>query len=896
MRLKQEQCHLPIRRCVAGFFKLIFAGIILATTAGPALSQSSLSGQVSDEELEEVLEKATVYIQGSPLNTMTDRHGTFHLKYLGGFYQLEAIYPGFHSEFYNVSLFSGIYTPMGAIRLEPKAIGRPAQRDLASLVRVNQHPGTTKNFSLLELMDQSGSTDLNELFLPEPSFYILENGGGYGRSELTVRGFGPDQTGVVFNGISLNDPETGRMNTPLYSGMSDWAGQLQLSRGPASGKQSQLGYGGLINLLPLMPQKDFGVSLSANMGHDGYVKTAATVHTGKNEKDLAAVLKIDRSSGDGFADQTGFKAYGLYLNMYKEFGHRHSLFLTATLKTWQSDLRNRPDSILVYGRQGFTYNNSWGLRQDQPESRARSFGVNPMIILSHNWHLRVNTRLVSQLYAALNRSAESFPEGRINGMSAYDIPRDDRDLIPFDLIENWNRGMSVDLFGESRQANPSGRYINTETEGLSLLAATTKSSRLGLQSQLIHHFDKQTRMAVAFDAEQYRASHAGAVMTVWGADGFLTSRNVNDPEGRTAEHYLKQSFFPKINKADKVSANYDALIRKAGISGKIQNSGRKTYTYAEGAASVNAYRREDHFSYLANDDRKTTDWAGQLGFRLATGLIYRLNEQHSFGLNSSAQASQARFELVFPSVNNWKNADAGPENLYHAELGYRFSREKIFVSLKGYAMYLQNHAWIQRSYLDDDQQFAFIHDVDQFHRGLELSSKLYYLRRFILHANGSAGNWTYWSDAKSNLYGYGNELLSNRTLPLSDYKVANAPQVSFYVKNEMKLVKGLFVNLNYYYADKRYAPLLLNDFDETDATLPGQLKLERYDRLGAGGSFFRELRNKNTLHLSLDIQNLLNNEYINQIFTNESRDEQILSNQVLFGNGRSWRLGLTYSF
>ncbi len=874
---------------------IVFIIILVVIVSNRGMAQSTLTGQVTDEEFKETLEKAIIQIRGTPVYTTTNREGKFKLKLPPGFYQLEAIYPGIYSEYYNVSTYDGILTPMGAIRLAPKAFGRPQQRNIAAFVNTDQFPAVVKNFRTPELMNQSGSEDFNELFMYEPSAYLLENGGSYGRSELSFRGFDPGQTNIVFNGISLNNPETGAANPMLYTGLSDWAGQVQFSAGPSSGKQSGLGYGGLINVIPFMPQDKFNVSVSANFGYNNYLKTSATIHSGKSEKNFASVLKIDRTAGDGFADQTGYEAYGLYLNLYKEINHMHSVFLTGVMKSWKANQRNRPDSLLTFGRQDFTYNRSWGLLDGTPVNLVHDFGLNPLAILSHHWHLRVNTRLVSQLYGELNNSAQTFPSGSVNGLLPAELPTDDRGQANLDSIYAWNRGQAVAQFGDVRVASENGRFINSEQDGVSLLAGVNKSWRVGFQSQLIHDFNKQTRLFVAVDGEQYEARHFGTVMDNWGADGFTTFADVNSPDGVDVQELLQAGFLPNVNKASKASFDYKTGIRKAGFSGKVQTFGNRAFWYMEGAASLRQVHRQDYFSYASDDPAKSSDWVSHLGYRFSTGLTYRLHEHHSLRFNSSVNAVQPNFQLIFPVGNNWKNPDVANENLYNAELSYVISGGKVYLAAKGYGSLLKNHSWIQRYQLENDEQFAFIYDADQLRYGAELSSQLYYYRRFVLYANGSWGKWTYQSDAKSKTYGSDQQLTNEASLPLKGYYIDNAPQLSFYVKNEMRLGKGFFINLNYYRAYNRYAPIMLHDFDQANSQ-PEQLKLEWYDRLGAGASFFRELRKKRTIHVSVDVRNLLNNEFINQIFTNYTSEAEILNNQVHFGKGQTWRAGLTYSF
>ena len=858
-------------------------------------AQAFLTGHVTDEEFAEDLEKAIIQIRKTRAYTVTNITGKFKMRLPATDYQVEAVYPGFYSEYYNISGYDGIHSPMGAVRLTPKYVGRPQQRNIASLVDTKQHPTYSKDYPFTRLMDQSGSTDFNEFFLSEPSAYLLENGGGYGTSELSFRGFSHMQTNVVFNGISLNNPETGSTNSPLYAGMSDWAGQVQLTTGLASGKQSQLGYGGLINILPFMPYDKLGASVSVDAGNYKYLKTTATIHSGISENNFASVLKIDRTAGDGFADQTGFESYGLYLNLYKEFTHMHSLLFTAVMKSWQANQRKQPPSILQTTAKGFDYNNSWGLLDDNPQNLNKSFGINPMAILTHHWHLRVNTRIVSQLFAELNNSAESYASGYINGINQYELPRDNKGLALLDTLSNWNQGQDMPILGSIRTANTEGQYINTELEGYSVLADASKAFRFGIQSQLLHDFNKRTSLQLSIDAEKYQSKHFGTVVDLYNADGYISYADNNNPTGIEVSNLLEPSFLPKINQADRVSSNYMANIFKAGISGKVHTTGDRTYWYIEAASSIRSFNREDYFSYLEGSGLQSSKWVNKIGFRLSSGLTYHLHEHHSLRFNSSVSSSPPPFSQVFPTATNWVNEDATPEELASAELAYVVSGGIVSMSLKGYAMYLQNHSWMQRSSLEDDEQFAIIYDVNQFHYGAEISSQLVYLGRFNLQASASWGNWEYQSDAKAKTYGVDNELLNEQYIPLSGYKISNAPQLSFYVKNEMRLRKGLFINVSYYRAYNRFAPMLIHNFDDT-TTLPEQLKLEWYDRTGFGGSYFKETRKGRTIQLSFDIQNVLNSEFINQIFTNYTDTTEFLDNQAFFGNGQTWRIGLTYSY
>ncbi|PTN09016.1 TonB-dependent receptor plug domain-containing protein [Mangrovibacterium marinum] len=835
-----------------------------------------VDGRVTEEDFQEPLAKATIQLRGTGIYTVTNRFGYYRMKLPPADFMVEAIHPGIYSEFYNMSTYEGIFTPMGAVRLEPTAVGRKEQRDIAARIAIAKHPAATQNSSAFDLLKQAGSVEFNHLLSNQPSVYLLENGSGYGSSEIRVRGFSANQNQIVFNGVSLNNPETGSMNSPLYPGLNDWASDVQFTTGVASGKQSELGQTGLINVLPLMPQKKFGVNVLGATGLNGYLKTAATIHSGYNKRNLAFALKLDRSSGDGLADYTGFTSYGMLFNLYKAFNHRHSILLTNATKSWQSDQRSRPDSISKFAQYGIEHNSNWGFLNNKEQGWNGNFGFTNLAILTHNWHKQVHSRLVSQLYLEFTNSVQTHPSGTMNGLSPYQLPPSTAGLVDFDTISQYNDGRT-----------------NSETEGITILAAATRSLRWGMQSQYLHEFNKQTKGFIQIDFESYRGRHFGTVNNLLGAAGFTSQADLNGTTGNV-EKLLASAFLPKTGKADKADHSYEALIRKVGASLNLEHTGNKTFSYLEAAFFVKSQQRTDHFNYLSSDPLAKTDAVNKMGWRLASGITYRINEFNSFRLNAGASASPARFNILFPSANNRENPEAENRNLYSGDLAYVLSSGRFYIALRGYAMYQQNQSNIQRLMLNTEESFALINGLEQFHRGLEFNSQITYLRRHNFYLAISYAKWTYQKSATASVYDNANQLLSRLQMPMKGYNTDNCPPVSMYVKNEFNILKGLEVNINYYRAFKSYAPLLVHDFDETDS--PEQIKLPSFDRLGAGINYYHEFRNKRSISVFGEVHNFLNNEYINAIYTNISSPEAYAQNLAHYGSPMSWNVGLSFNF
>lgn len=879
----------------AGWIKLSLAGVaVLMTLQAEAIrlpwfgkkhapkvkeqkeQPAVIDGRVTEEEFEEPLEKAIVQIRGSAIYTLTNRFGYFRMELPPAFFELEAIHPGVYSEFYNVTTYDRILTPIGAVRLEPVSVGRLAQRDLSARVNPVQHPGPVRNTPVFDMLSQAGSTNFNELFSRQPSVYLVENGGGYNASEIRVRGFAANQNQVVFNGISLNDPETGAMNTALYPGLNDWAQQVQFSSGMVSAKQSEAGQTGLINVLPVMPAKKAGAGVLASYGEGGYLKTAATVHSGMSRRRLAFALKLDRAAGDGVPDFTGFESYGLCINLYKEYSHMHRFIVTSVLRTWQADGRSRPDSVARIARLGVDHNSQWGFANGVETGWNGSFGLASLNMLTHYWHLRVNTRLVSQLYAEFGNSAQTAPQGFLGNLSPAELLPTDRGLIDFEAISTYNSGKTV-----------------SENDGISIRADVTRSTRFGFQTQLIRDFSKETRLAVSADAEQYEADHFGALNNLLGASAFVSEADVNST-GTAVSRLLVAGFLPQSGQADRVGHNYRSVVRRAGVAAKLQTSGNRAFAYTEGAFWVKSLKREDRFNYSATSATGNSAQVSQVGWRFAGGLTYRLSEAHSVRATAGASGSPARFDVVFPAGNNWQNKTTSTQNLYGSDLAWVVNSGHLFLSVGGYAMYLDGRSDIQRLGLAAGESYAVITGISQFHRGIEFNSQLTYLRRCNLHLSASLGKWTFAGDAQAAIYDAARQLTGQLTLALNGFDTDNCAPVSLYAKHEINLLKGLEMNVNYYRSFGTYAPLPVHQFD--GGQIPAQVKLPAFDRLGAGLNYYHEFGRNRALNVFADVQNLLGSQYINQLFTNSGGTANFGNNLALYGTAMSWRAGFCFSF
>ena len=856
-----------------------------------------ISGYVVDDEFSEPLEKAVVTIPGTLISVLTDQQGEFKMKLVGGSYSIKVNCPGYFEKFYNVSVSNDIFTPMFIIKLKANATGGEMQRIITTYESKKQFPQSVENFSTWQVTEQSGHQEFNEMLRSIPSVNLLYNGSGFNDSGIGFRGNDATRTSYTLNGILLNNPETGLLGSSIRSGLTDWAGQIQVTSGQAANLQSQTSSGGLVNVLSFAPHEKAGADLSIIYGNEGFLKTSATVHSGHSRKGLASSLQISRISGDGLVQNTAFSQYGVFLNVQKEFNQFHALVLNVNGVIQQHD-RNFSDSIGSYNRYGTKYNQQWGFLNKKPLSVSTNYGRSPLISLTHYWHPRVKIYITTQIFAQFDRSAQLSLQGKPISFPADSISRDGNGHLMFDQILGWNEGQNVAGMGIFRLPDTSGKFINSESAGITVLSAINSDTRLGWRTIIAQKINKQTDVSGSINLEDYRANHFGAVNNLLGANGYTSYSDVNRTDGFPVENLFRYKFLTKYNSADKTGYNYQSGIQTGGVSMRLNYHYERFLWYLAGSASMQNIFRTDQFNYLTTDTGKKTESGLLPGGNAQTGFSIKLWKYHFVHLRASYGSYQPLFTTLYPSGNNWRNEGAKNEQVFDAEFGYTIFSRRLKVEALAYRSQISNRSVVRYANLNAGDAFGLINGLAEVHQGVELKSSYKLTKNFQINLNGSLGDWKYTKDVQSTLYDVNKEITGKNELWLNGLRIANAPQLSLFAEAEYRWMHNFYFRLNYYRAEQNYAPFGLYDFKNLASRSDyKQTLIPKYDLIGVSGNYLVKFKKSLTLNLIFGGQNLLDTEYIEQSSTNIAAGKaKYTSNQVYYGMGRTWFVGMKVQF
>ena len=174
----------------------------------------------------------------------------------------------------------------------------------------------------------------------------------------------------------------------------------------------------------------------------------------------------------------------------------------------------------------------------------------------------------------------------------------------------------------------------------------------------------------------------------------------------------------------------------------------------------------------------------------------------------------------------------------------------------------------------------------------------------------SRGEWQYSGNPLGTVFDDGQNKVGEATIILDGVKVSDAAQTTWRLGATVEPVQNLFFDTSWYHADNLYAQFNVLDFqDENSDGEPDsggyQLKLPAYDLIDAGLSYrFTLGKDKDKyLNLRLNVNNVFNEIYISESTSNreaQAGDETWngvnVANNVFWGFGRTWNMGLRYRF
>ena len=292
--------------------------------------------------------------------------------------------------------------------------------DVIDIAKVRETPVAVSTISPSDISLKVGNLEFPEIMNNTPGVYATKQGGGYGDSRISLRGFDQRNTSFLINGQPVNDMENGWVYWSNWQGLTDVASGIQIQRGLGASRLAVPSVGGTVSIFTKVAQNKEGGTVTAGVGNDGYLKTGVSYNTGRDEKGWASSFLISRWMGNGYVYNTQGEGYTYFAAVaYDPKGSSHSLnfsFLGAGQWHHQRDAWVSLRDYDYFGEGGMAlndgaidprWNSNGGMMtidgEKQEFSMRRNFYNKPLATLNWDWDINSDLKL-SYLCIRLCRS------------------------------------------------------------------------------------------------------------------------------------------------------------------------------------------------------------------------------------------------------------------------------------------------------------------------------------------------------------------------------------------------------------------------------------------------------------------------------------------------------------
>ncbi|GAA4116696.1 TonB-dependent receptor [Aquimarina addita] len=858
--------------------------VFLFAAASIGYAQGTVTGTIYDASTNGPLPGANIVELGTSNGASSDFDGKFSIKTNNATGKINITYVGFGSRNIAFDVTNGDQD-LGIINLsldnslEEIIIVGTGIVDLAEDRKTPIAVSTIKGEDIQ--LKAAGNVEFTETMKNTPSVYVANQAGGFGDSQVFLRGFDDTNTAYLLNGQPINSPEDGRVFWSNWAGMSDVANAVQIQRGLGSSKLAISSVGGTVNIISKTTDQKQGGYLRLLGGNDSYFKSTASYNSGLNDKGWAFSVLVDHwQAHRKYAIGTEGQGQNYLFSVGYKPNDRNTFNFLITGAPQYHD-QNFSDDLENYEQFGEKHNDNSGFLDGERFTERRNYYHKPVANL--NWDFDINEQLdlSTVLYASWGRGG-----GTGNLGSSSNRVRNDIGQIDFDqIVENNIATSDSNGFG-----NFGDSYIRR--------SSVNNHNWYGLLSSLNIELEENWTFNLGFDGRLYKGDHFRQVNNLLGLTGFVDNFN-NDqrPDDyvftETYEADPWASLFNFADEANRTQFDYSENINYLGGFGQAEYSTEKFAVFVQAALSTQSYQRTGRFTGTGNGLGKS-EKLNKIGYNIKGGLSYNFNEKHAVFGNAGFFSRQPYLDNVFSDIRNSNDlVEPGVDNeeITGIEAGYRFKGKNFRLNIDIYRTDWANRFLTFSGPELDNGDFTTyrLTSVGQIHQGLEFDFEYKPNNgNLTLRGYGSLGNWKFEGDSPFTLANDQTAtIIESGEIPLTGTKVGNAPQSSFGIGGYFNITDNLSIDTDYNIYTGLYG--FVDPEDVATASIDGETyqaeRLPSYDLVDAGITYKLNFGDDKIIFRG-NVKNVFNSPYINQ-----------LNNFGYFlGIGRTWNASISYNF
>lgn len=885
-----------------------------------------VTGNVRDAQTGEELIGVSVVEAGTTNGTVSDLDGNFTMKVQSG-KKLQISYIGYSTK--EISAKAN----MGTIVLEPEAVVLQDVTITGQMAKQSITPVAVSQVTALEIEERLGNAEFPEVLKNTPGVHANGNGGGWGDSEIWMRGFDNTNVATMINGVPMNDMEGGTVYWSNWQGLSDVTSVMQTQRGMGASKVSAPSVGGTINIITKGIDAKRGGSFSYSMGNDGANKIAFSVSTGLMDNGWAITVMGSKSWGDGYIQGTGYSGYSYFANISKRINDNHQLSLTGfgapqghwqrpsgssgalTLEEW-----NKVKKYMTDGMDYRRYNPAYGYANNgQQKGTNYNQYHKPQISLNHVWQIDYKSSLSTSLYTSIGRGFGYTAEAGAfaDGVSYTDLTRGAYNGV---LTDKFRREDGTFDYGAVEDLNAAS------DGGSQLIIAENRNYHnwYGLVSTYNNKFLDCLDLTAGVDLRYYQGIHTAVISDLMSGDYFVDATRVNSVKAENNANRNDDAWtYEKLNVGDVVYRDYTGHVMQEGAFATLEYSRNQLSAFVNGSFSYTNYWRVDRFYY--DEEHQRSETIGFAGGTIKGGLNYKFNAHNNVFVNAGYISRAPKFNGAFATSNTSHaiNHNAVNEKIASVEVGYGFQNEYVNVLANGYYTRWMDKTMSRQVTLETQANgYVNMTGVNAQHMGLEFEVKARPAKWVELNAMLSLGDWRWkGEDVIGYIYDeHGNPVTSKGEITtayctdegqehawakinLQNIRVGGQAQTTANLGVTFKPFKGFRVGGEYTLYDRNYS---YYSFSGSNLSVGKTVQVVEPYRCPVGGvldvraSYSFEIGSLRAT-LAANMTNLLDQHYIEKAWSANTVSTVITENTkdniyFFYNKGRQWNIRLKLNF
>ena len=908
---------------------------LLAVGSVLAQSKTSVSGKIVDASGEPLIGVSVIVPDAATaIGTATELDGTFTLAVPAGTDKVEISYIGYKTKTLSVS--KGRDTRLGDVIMEMDSQMLEDVVVTQSVAIQRKTPVAVSSVDLSFIEEKLGGQEFPEILKSTPGVHVRSRGGGFGDSEINLRGFDNSNIAVMINGVPVNDMEGGRVYWSNWAGLSDVTRSMQTQRGLGASKISSPSVGGTINIVTKGLDAKAGGTASYSIGNDGNQSVIVSVSSGVTKNGWALTLLGGHNWGDGYIQGTNYEGWNYFVNVSKRINDKHQLSFTAFGAPQWHNQRNSNNGLTIAGWQtyakqymggessAYKYNSAFGYdKNGKPRTSNHNVYHKPQISLNHQWQINENQSLSTAVYVSVSSGYGYSGQGR--GSSRSDWYGTSNGVLNM----KYRKPDGTFDYGAIQDLNANS------TDGSQMVMATSGNAHqwYGLLSTYTNHLNDNWELSAGLDFRYYIGQHTNRIIDLYDGAYYLddsSRKNVKVENNAAAAD--PEFVYKKLGVGDVVYRDYDGHVMQEGVFAQIEYSKNRLSAFVSGSISNTSYWRVDRFYYDTEHQRSET--VNRISGTVKGGVNYNIDLYNNVFANVGFISRAPFFRLgVFlaQETNHAVNKNSLNEKIISAEVGYGFHNSWIALNVNAYYTLWKDKSMVNTTTLNNGERASINLDgVDARHMGIELDLKAHATKWMDVNAMFSWGDWQWNSNATGFWYDSQGQAISDSrgtiaSIPgvskwtpeieaqygiaradfkrhaytnvnLKGVKVGDSAQTTASIGATFKPMKGLRIGADWSVYARTYAAYSIKDpaFNgDMNYETPWQIPWGHELDFSASYSFDISKRVRATIYGN--INNLLDNQYITEATDGSTHDWDSAYN-VWYRMGRRFNVRLKIMF